>query len=189
MTITNDASIDIPSEPGRYLNLTVKAGAGRRGEGKFGGNGGTGEIKSLKLSKAKDLKIQVMFISASKDGEDSVPVIIKEQEYYEANKGGKAGKSVAVRISTESSSTTLYCAGGGGGGGGGYAIAYDGRMIFFDGGNGGCSETNPSSNAAIGINGGRGTDGDKNAYVNQYENVICENPVNSGNAEVIIEDL
>ena len=189
MVITNDSTIDIPAEPGKYLKITVKAGAGQRGEGKFGGNGGTGEIKSIKVSKAKDMKIQALFIRASSDGKDSAPVMINNGEYYEANKGGKAGKSIAVRISTESTSTQLYCVGGGGGGGGGYAIENGGKMNFFDGGDGGCSEINPSVNVAISINGGRGTDGDKDAYVNQHQNVVCENPVNTGNAEVIIEDL
>ena len=98
-----------------HFKVTTFGGSGQNGEGKNGGKGGAGEVKTVNVF-CKEITIQTRFPKTSEDGKNSFPIVINGEELFEGYFGGKGGNDTCCIIMSGADKLTLYSKGGGGGG-------------------------------------------------------------------------
>lgn len=190
--ITENGAYDF--NPGKY-RITVKGGAGQRGEGEFGGPGGYGEVKTVETSGT--LSVMVSFEKKASDGINGKPVTFIGETYHHGYRGGKAGFDASCVIICNSESEIVYAKGGGGGGAGSAVdyINYDpenqpNRRVVSNACNGGQNSDGILKYTCGAFVGGRGQDGDSNStYDTRTEEFVSEYGYNKGRAEIIVEEI
>ena len=169
-----------------HFKVTTFGGSGQNGEGKNGGKGGAGEVKTVNVF-CKEITIQTRFPKTSEDGKNSFPIVINGEELFEGYFGGKGGNDTCCIIMSGADKLTLYSKGGGGGGGSGYTFGKEKKIIL--GAEGGRVQ-NEIHYSATGVKGGRGQDGDLSAFFNEITTVlVSENQTYYGPAKLEIETL
>lgn len=189
-TITKNVNkkIIIPLKQSKGTRITVKAGAGKKGEGANGGMGGTGEVRSIEFYNLKPFTITAKFVHKAKDGGTTKPATLFGNKIREENRGGRAGYDISCLIKTETNEYAIYCRGGGGGGGGGYKLNVDLLDLVVLGADGGALADGTLNFKAKTLKGGRGQDGGC-IYDEDTQIIQGENPINCGPAAIEVESI
>ena len=94
-----------------HFKVTTFGGSGQNGEGKNGGKGGAGEVKTVNVF-CKEITIQTRFPKTSEDGKNSFPIVINGEELFEGYFGGKGGNKKREIIMSGGDKIRLYSKGG-----------------------------------------------------------------------------
>lgn len=193
MTITKPGTYIIKkTDIKNYITIRAYGGAGKKGEGEFGGEGGYGEVKQIMVNNNDDITLKITFGTTAKQGKPSEKLVHKDLVIFEQMEGGSPGKDAVCEITAGTDCHTLFAFGGGGGGGGGNHVHInmganaENTFLSCKGGVGGENHDSILKFGCIGVIGGRGQDGDSDS-VYSAGSFVSEYDYNEGDARVEVD--